>query len=105
MYSRDSDIDKEIDYGSASRGIFDKMLRDVDKGILEVSLEYLRFKNGRPDISNARHHHEDAVHLAGSLPFKIMKVCQFPGFKGRMMTEVNKFFDDVHKENDFWNSE
>ena len=105
MYSRDSDIDKEIDYGSASRGIFDKMLRDVDKGILEVSLEYLRFKNGGPDISNAHHHHEDAVHLAGSLPFKIMKVCQFPGFKGHMMMEVNKFFDDVHKENDFWNSE
>jgi hypothetical protein len=85
-----------IDYGNADKIIFDRMLVDVDDGLLVTSLQYIKFADGTPDHSIARDD-DDAMALVGYIPFKIMQVYSemmesLPGFKSRMMRLIEDFF-------------
>lgn len=100
VYSRDPG--EVIDYGAADKAVFDEMLRDVDRGVLVTSLVYLTFTDDRSDILNAQGR-INGMYFTGCIPFKMMKVCSrrvdpVPDFGVRIMAEVNKFFEDLKKD-------
>ena len=102
VYAKDGhDGEKCIDFGNADDIVFDKMLKDVDDGVLMTSLVFLAFSNGKPDVLVVQNA-PDSMHLMGYIPFKIMQVCckkvePIPNFKPRRKARIDDFFTDVNK--------
>lgn len=100
VYSKGDGAGEElVDYGAANKDVFDRMLEDVDKGILFASLVYIKYTDDRDDILSPQDH-VDGMYHSGIIPFKIMhvkyrKVKPLLNFGERMAVEVNKFFNDV----------
>jgi hypothetical protein len=104
VYSKGKNTgEKLVDYGTASREVFDGMLKDADQGNSFTSLVYIKHTDGREDILCPQGY-VDGMCLSGTIPFKIMrvkfrKVKPFLNFGERAAVAVEKFFIDVNKEN------
>ena len=101
MYSKNGEAGKGIiDYGVADREGFDRMLKDVDQGVIHTSLVHLTFADGRTDILGPQGHVDGMCHT-GVIPFKLMRVCRkkvkpVQDFGERVKKEVETFFEDVN---------
>lgn len=100
--SRCDDIPtKPVDYGAADREVFDGMLRDLDKGVVNASLVYLTFADEEArSLSHQQHSPVDGMHIIGYLPFKIVhvfskKIKPIQGYGAYVIESVNNFFNEV----------
>ena len=102
VYSKDMPQNETVvDYGNVNRDAFNEMLKNVDKGVLDTSLVYLKFEKGRPD-SLFPQNSVNGMYLHGVIPFKMMlfyciAVDPVPGFKQRVKAEIESFFKAVNK--------
>jgi hypothetical protein len=104
IYSKNErSADRIIDFGNAMRPVFKNLLKNLSTGKRVAKLEYIKFADGTPDITeDGIDGDTQSLYHIGSLGFKIMRVVMrkldpAPLFKDRVYTKIDTFQQDLEK--------